>query len=92
MEDSFMDALLPVRGGVGSLFSQGQGPTLSVLSKTVGALRLPDAMTVWSGVLWRQRRVIASWPGGHKEDKINEIKHRRTKKAEHVSAKIKQKH
>lgn len=68
MEDSFKDALLPGWGGGGSLFSQGQSPTLSVLSS---ALRLPDGVTVWSGVLWRQRRVIASWSGGNTEDKTN---------------------
>jgi len=42
------------------------GPRLSVLSETVGAVWtvwLPDAVTVWSGVIWRQRRVIATCPG-----------------------------
>lgn len=50
-EDSFRDARLPVRGGVGSLFSRGQSPTLSVLSDALGALWLPDVVTVRSGVL-----------------------------------------
>lgn len=79
MEDSFKDALLPVWGGVGSLFSQGQSPTLSVLSNALGALWLPDAVAVWSGVLWRQRRVIASWPGG-KNRRQNQLDEANTKK------------
>lgn len=53
---------------------QEQSPSLSVLSNALGALRLPDAVTVWSGVLWRQRRVIAPWPGGDTEDKIKDKK------------------
>lgn len=40
---------------------------LSVLPEpqgSVGGGGLPDSVIVWSGVLWRQRRVIASGPGG----------------------------
>lgn len=59
----------PCWGGVGSLFSQGQGPVLSVLSDALGAVWLPDVVIVWSGVLRRQRRVIAPWPGNNMEDK-----------------------
>lgn len=58
-------------GRVGSLFSQGQGATLSVLS---GALWLPDAVIVWSGVLWRWWRVTAPWPGNNNEHRINEMR------------------
>lgn len=64
----------PRWGGVWSLFSRGQGPTLSVMPNALGAIWLPDVVIVWSCVLRRQRRVIAPWPGNKTEDKINQMR------------------
>lgn len=61
-------AVFALRRSLISLLSMAGWPPgahLSVLSKPVGAVwtgGLPDSVIVWSGVLWRRSRVIASWP------------------------------